>query len=376
MRRILVGIVGGTLWLFGCGGALAQLDGASEGWWAVFWGLEPQQWTWLAGIIAGSALLAWPIRLVVDALMRRWSRSPDGTAQPAKARWTSRAIQVVVTVLLVDATLPWAHLPSPADDLLDQVANLLQIVAVTWLAIALWDTFCDLSEQHLAPTERRVRSLIAPILRRAGRMLIVLCAGVAFIAALGYNVWGILAGLGLGGIAVALAAKDSVENLFGTLSIVMDMPFGVGDWIKVGDVEGTVEQITLRSTKLRTYNDSVVTLPNTNLVKASVDNYGARRWRRLKVEVVVAASTSSEAIEAYCQRITQALQGHRAVRHESVSVTLYDITDLGPKIRVEAFIETSDLRAELALRHELLVLVLRVAEQSSISLADRSGAGA
>jgi MscS family membrane protein len=376
MKRILVGTAGGALWLFGSARALAQLDGASEDWWAAFWGLDPEQWTWLAGIVAGSIIVAWPIRLVADALLRRWSHRPDGAPQPGKARWTSRAIQLVATVLLLDATLPWAHLPSPADAVLDQVANLLQIVAVAWLAIALWDTFCDLSEQHLARPERKARSLIAPILRRVGRMLIVLCAGVALIAALGYNVWGILAGLGLGGIAVALAAKDSVENLFGTLSIVMDMPFGVGDWIKVGDVEGTVEQITLRSTKLRTYNDSVVTLPNTNLVKASVDNYGARRWRRLKIGVVVDARTPSEAIEGYCQQVTKALQEHPAARSESVSVTLHDITDLGPKVRIEAFIEAPDFRAELAVRHELLVVVLRVAEQCSISLADRSGAGA
>jgi len=375
MKRATVGVLGGVLWILGSGGALAQLDGPDE-WWAAFWGLDAEQWTWLAGIVVGAVMLAWPIRLTIDALMRRWSQRQLSSAEHAKTRWTSRAIQLVVTVLLLDAALPWADLPPPADDLLDHIANLLQIVAVSWLAIALWDTFCDLSELHLARPERKARSLIAPILRRVGRMLIVLCAGIAIVAALGYNVWGILAGLGLGGVAVALAAKDSIENLFGTLSIVMDMPFGVGDWIKVGDVEGTVEQITLRSTKLRTYNDTIVTLPNTNLVKAAVDNFGARRWRRVKVEIVLDAATRSDAIQAFCAQAVSELRAHESTRDDSVSVNLYDITDLGPQVRVDAFIEAPDFPTELKVRNELLLSVLQTAEQGSISLADRSRAGA
>ena len=90
----------------------------------------------------------------------------------------------------------------------------------------------------------------------------------------------LLTGVGIGGLAVALAAQDTVKNVFGSFTVILDQPFDVGDWVVVEGIEGVVAEVGFRSTKILTFYNSIVTLPNSNLINASVDNYGAREFRR------------------------------------------------------------------------------------------------
>jgi small-conductance mechanosensitive channel len=142
--------------------------------------------------------------------------------------------------------------------------------------------------------------MVSPILRRLPRLtaLPLLCC--------------LLAGLGIGGIAFALAAKDTVENLFGSVTVLVDRPFQVGDWVVIGDQEGTVEEIGFRSMRLRTFYNSRITIPNSLLVKSAVDNLGARRYRRVKCMIGVQYDTPPDRIEAFCEGIRELIRRHPA----------------------------------------------------------------
>lgn len=125
--------------------------------------------------------------------------------------------------------------------------------------------------------EARTRATLAPVLARSCQVLVVTVAALLVLQNAGYNVAGLLAGLGIGGLAVALAAKETLANLFGSIAVLMDRTFQVGDKIKQGDVTGVVERIGLRSTRVRTPEGYVVSIPNQLITNAPVTNMGAQK---------------------------------------------------------------------------------------------------
>ena len=126
------------------------------------------------------------------------------------------------------------------------------------------------------------RRSLASVAEAVGRLAVVIVGAFVLAGLVGLNLNGMIAGLGITGLALALAAKDSVANIFGAISIIIDQPFNVGDWIIVEDVEGEVISIGLRTTMIRTGNDTIVTMPNSNITNSPVENFTMRRFRRIR----------------------------------------------------------------------------------------------
>lgn len=138
-------------------------------------------------------------------------------------------------------------------------------------------------------------------------------AGVA-----GFDLNGIIAGLGITGLALALAAKDSVSNMFGALSIIIDRPFNLGDWIKVDGIEGEVVDIGMRMTVLRTGLDTIITVPNANLVNSPIENFSQRRFRRVVMPFEFEVSSESGALQSFCEKMSEMLNAdERTVNEQS-----------------------------------------------------------
>lgn len=126
-------------------------------------------------------------------------------------------------------------------------------------------------------TESDLDDQLAPFAIKVMKVLVVVVGVLIILQNFGVNVTALLAGLGIGGVALAFAAQDTVSNLFGTVTILLDRPFKLGDWIKVGDIEGTVEELGFRSTRIRTFYNSLITLPNSVMAKEKIDNMTARQ---------------------------------------------------------------------------------------------------
>jgi MscS family membrane protein len=179
----------------------------------------------------------------------------------------------------------------------------------------------------------------------------------------------LLAGLGLGGLAVALAAQDAVKNLFGSLMILTDRPFSVGDWVVVGDHEGIVEDVGFRSIRIRTFYNSLITLPNSNLISSAVDNYGARRVRRWSTKLGIAYDTPPPKIEAFCEGIRELVREHPATWKASYQVWFNSFGDSALEVLLYVFFEVPDWSAELAARHRLGLDILRLGETLGVEFA-------
>ncbi|MHC4977332.1 MAG: mechanosensitive ion channel family protein, partial [Planctomycetota bacterium] len=179
----------------------------------------------------------------------------------------------------------------------------------------------------------------------------------------------LLTGLGIGGLAVAFAAKDTIENFFGSVAVIMDHPFQVGDWVVVEGVEGIVEELGFRSTRIRTFYNSQVTIPNATLVRATVDNYGRRKYRRFKADLNITYDTPPETIEAFCEGLRELIRLHPYTRKDYHCVYFNNMGAHSLDILVYTFFEAPDWQTELRERQRFLLDVLRLAKQLGVEFA-------
>jgi len=242
-----------------------------------------ENWRWLALLVIAAAgvVLDWLVSALLRVFMRGWRQRSGHEAFRDVSDRTLRPLGMLVMA---------------AYRLVDLVS--------AWL------------EHRARMTTNKIDDVLAPLITHTLKIFVTV-AGLIFIADnLNIDVTGLVAGLGLGGLAFALAAKDMVQNLFGSITVLLDRTFTVGDWIKVGDQAGSVERMGFRSTRIRTFYNSVVTVPYSKFITADVDNIGERRYRRLSTKFTIAYDTPPDRIEAFCEGVREIVRQHPYMRKE------------------------------------------------------------
>ncbi len=184
-----------------------------------------------------------------------------------------------------------------------------------------------------------------------------------------YDVNGFIAGLGLGGLAFALAAKDTVANIFGGIVIMLDKPFDVGDWILTPSVEGTVEEMSFRSTKVRTFPNALVTVPNTVLANEAVTNWTRMNKRQITFNLGVTYTTPRAKLQTCVRRIKDMLQKHPAVHPDTIFVRFNSFGDNSLNIFLYFFTRTTVWAQYLEVREELNFKIMEILEEEGVSVA-------
>jgi len=260
-------------------------------------------------------------------------------------------------------------LPDTALLILSVAVKLLVSLSGVWSAFRLVDILDAILIKKAQGTENKFDDLLIPMVSKTLKVFVVII-GIIFAADnLNIDVTSLLAGLGLGGLAFALAAKDLLGNFFGSLTVLTDKPFQIGDWIVIGDVEGSVEQVGFRSTRIRTFYNSLVTLPNALLTTTQIDNMGARRYRRMKTMLNLTYDTSPEKIDAFCEGIRALIRLHPYMRKDYYQIYLNQFGAASLDILVYVFWATPDWNMELRERHRFLLDILRLAKQLDVEFA-------
>jgi MscS family membrane protein len=206
--------------------------------------------------------------------------------------------------------LGWIALSPPAHAFVVAVQSALAIVAMFWMVLRAINVLQELLPQEAwMDSHPALRSLI-PLGARISRLLVFAAGILTVISAFGYPIATILAGLGIGGIAVALGAQKSLEHFFGSISIGVDQPFRVGDWVSVSGIAGSIEAIGLRSTRIRTMDRTLVTIPNGSLAEAQSENFGARERIRLNAMVGLEYGTPVATMRTVRDEIESLLRAH------------------------------------------------------------------
>ena len=341
----------------------------SPGWLEAPFLLENWQWLGLAILLFLGAVLDRLLTALAQSAIERFLARRMESVDPVRLKTALRPAGAFIAALFCWASFFWLGLPTRTLEVLLFAAQLVAAVAFVGTAYRMVDIVAAVLEVRANRSENKFDDLLVPLFRKSMK-LIVAAFGIAFLAEiLSLPVRSVIAGLGIGGLALALAAQDVVKNLFGSLTVLLDRPFSVGDWVQIGDVEGTVAELGFRSTRIRTFYDSMVTVPNSNLISASVDNFGARTYRRWKTNLGIAYETPPETIDAFCEGIRELVRQHPMTRKDSFQVHLNSFGDSGLNILLYIFFRTPDWGTELRERHRLALDILRLAETMGVEIA-------
>lgn len=244
------------------------------------------------------------------------------------------------------------------------------IVILTWLAMRFVDFFTLTSMRRAERTGSLIKTQLAPFAKEVAKvMLFIVGVFVILGAAFSLDVGGILTGLGIGGLAVALAAKESLENLFASFTIFLDRPFVVGDTVEVGDIQGTVEKVGFRSTRIRTLDRSFLTLPNKMLTDQPLDNLTQRRYRRAKYFIGLPYSTPPETIKAICADINKELLEHPLTNSELGQVRFTDIGESSLHIMILYYVEAPVWENFNVVKEEINYKIMETVTRHGVTLA-------
>lgn len=210
---------------------------------------------------------------------------------------------------------------------------------------------------------------VANFTGRILKYIIYIIAAFLILAKLNFDISGIIAGLGIGGAVVALAAQDFVKGLISGMSILSDKPFLVGDWIEVGQEQGTVLDISFRCTKIRTSNNTIVTLPNSIITSTSVINWSRVKQRRYDINLKLPLETNSEVIETIVNRIRFVLQTNKEIVPDTIQVNFNTIDQFGINIYVYVYTYITDYANYLAFRQQINEQILKILESEDVKLA-------
>ena len=255
-------------------------------------------------------------------------------------------------------------------------APLKFILAISLLLIV-WN-FIDVLEHLIRSKLKKAEDLhskdsitknILPYSKKIIKSLVFVIAGLIFLQNIGFNVTSLLASLGIGGVALALAAKETLSNFFGGLSVILDKPFAVGDWIVCKEIEGTVEDIGFRSTKVKTFYDSVITVPNALLSDSVIDNLGKRKARRTRITLDLTYDTSPEKIEAFVEGLKQIIESNSHTRKDYYQCYFSAYGAHSLQILMNFFLKVPDWDTELLQKQNIFLEILRLAKKLEVDFA-------
>ncbi|WP_456433550.1 mechanosensitive ion channel family protein [Nitratifractor sp.] len=205
---------------------------------------------------------------------------------------------------------------------------------------------------------------------RMVRLLIVALGIISLLYNFGVNVTAFVASLGLVGMAFALAAKDTAANLFGSIALMLDQSIKVGEWIRVNGVEGIVEDIGMRTTKIRTFEKSFVVVPNSIVANSNIENFSRRGIRRIKMVVGLTYDTMPTQIRAITEAIRAMLASHPGIAHDQTLLVRFDrFGDSALGIFVYTFTNTSDWEKYLEIREDVHIRIMEIVREHGSDFA-------
>ena len=323
-------------------------------------------WRWIA--IALLFLLAWFITWVIilghRIIYRQFTRS--------KKKQDVKRFKGPIGVLALALSFFIASLLSHS--LLTRlffirVSETLVIIGITWLCLFFVDPISDRILRRKDITQSSGKIAIARLLNKTIKALIII-AGVTFLFYMaGLNLTAVLTGLGVGGIAVAFAAQKTLENLFGGVMIISDQPIRVGDFCKAGEFQGTVEDIGLRSTRLRTLNRTVVSVPNGQLATMSLENFTLRDKILFHHKIQLRYETSADQLRYVIAEIRRTLYEHPKVETATARVRFVGFRDSALELEVFGYVMETEYTDFLAIHEDLLLRIMDVVEKSGTTFA-------
>lgn len=341
-----------------------------------------RDWCWFAGImIAGlvlRGLIAWLLTHFIFRFIRRKDSEAVGFERLMhlmRKPWNFLLLLVTLYIAFTQLSYPkaWHLVPETQFGVRMVVWRLFETTvafALTWLLLRLTDFFGLMMAWRASLTESKSDDQLVPFFKEAIKIILVILSIFMVLGSVyQVNIASLIAGLGIGGLAVALAAKESLENLMGSFTVFLDKPFIVGDHVRVGSVEGTVEKIGFRSTRIRTVENSFVTVPNKKMVEAELDNLSQRTSRRVRFVIGLTYSTKTEQLQKIISEIQHLLDNDSRLDPAANRVRFFDFSASALDIQIVYFIRDINADLYLNVREEINFRVLDIVQRNDAKFA-------
>lgn len=278
-----------------------------------------------------------------------------------------KPLRVLFIVLGLYFAFSYASNSVSVDETISNLFRSVLVILIAWGIYDLTGSQSVLSEE--LKKKINIDNILVPFFSKVARFIIIAMAIVIIAQEWNYDVNGFIAGLGLGGLAFALAAKDALANIFGGIVIIMEKPFLIGDWINTPSVEGFVEDISFRSTKIRAFNQSLITVPNSTLANEAITNFTRMGKRRITFSLGVTYDTSRDRLEKCVQEIKKMLANHPGVHPDTIFVFFETFNDSSLDIFLYFFTNTTIWEEFLAVRQDINFKIMEILEKVEVSVA-------
>jgi MscS family membrane protein len=326
-------------------------------------------WQWLAlpGLVLACVLLGALLGYVTRSLLARLAARTRTTWDDVIIARVGAPLGALWAIGLLSISHTWLDLGGGFEAILERILRAGTYLSLFWAGFRLVDVaFAALGA---GPWARTGLAGLLPLGRKIGKVLLLSIGAVAVLNELGFQVASLLAGLGIGGIALALAAQKTVENLFGSVAIGIDQPFRVGDFVKIEDFVGTVESIGMRSTRFRTLDRTVISMPNGKLSDSRAETFAARDKIRLYANLPLSYATTAAQMREVLGKIDATLRGHARIAKDVPSVRFTEVRESAFNVEVNAWFATTDWAEFTLIRQEAYLAFLEIIERAGAALA-------
>jgi MscS family membrane protein len=328
-------------------------------------------WQWLA--LPFLLLVAWgialPLSRITRAALGRLGARTSALLRDAVVGRLGGPLTLAWAVAAAYVLLPWLGLLAPAAAAVQAFLRVGLFLAFFWGLLRCIDILDGVITRSAWAREHPAARTLVPLGGRTLKVAVVAMAAVAIISELGYPVASLVAGLGIGGLALALAAQKTVEHLFGSFSIGVDQPFREGDFVRIEDFVGTVEEIGLRSTRFRTLDRTLITIPNGRLADMRIESFTARDRMRLACTIGLVYGTTAAQMRRVLEGLEGVLRRHPRIWPDAVVVRFKEFAASSLDIEVMAWFMTPEWSEFQLIRQEVLLGFMEVVEAAGTSFA-------
>lgn len=281
----------------------------------------------------------------------------------------ARLLSIILVFIGIIRLLPILQLPIDLSQSVHKGLHIVKAVFFILLFLRIADLGVFYIKQIVSRTDSTLDDQLVPILRTTFNVIIIISGVIQVLTLLEVNVNALIAGVSIGGLAIALAAQETVKNLLGSLMIFTDKPFQIGDLIKVQGIIGTVEVVGFRSTRIRTLTNSLIAIPNGTIANEVIDNFGLRTYRKMDTSVGVTYDTSPDVIETFIDGIRKIIDRHPRALEDTFSVYFSKLSASSLDILINGSIDAKTWTEELQTKQDILLAVIRLASILDISFA-------
>ena len=310
--------------------------------------------------------LSWFVHYIITRLLFRFGRQELARTY---IKPVVRPFSLMIAFAIVSMFLPILQLPIKVSHYLTLGFDGLIPFFGTIGAYNMVDIVALYFEKLAHKSESTLDDQLVPLFRKIAKTFVIIIGGVYVLANLNVQLVPLLATLSIGGLAFALAAQDTIKNFFGSLMIFVDKPFQVGQWITASGIDGTVEEVGIRSTRIRTFSNSLIYVPNGKLADSTIDNHGLRSFRRFSTDLAITYDTPPDLVEIFIKGLRKIVEDHPNTRKDTYHIYMNNLNSHSLDIKFYIFFAVPTWGEELEARHEVIISILKLAHTLGVNFA-------